>query len=333
MDATGETLRKTFILPPSSLILHLSSLDGLWAGLYNDFHCRDWTYVPMGFATPFAPLAQSQPKKPLIVNEAHDSLTRLDLKEIWAFRELLYFLTWRDIKVRYKETAIGAAWAIIQPVFMMLTFAIFFGYFIGVPTDGMPYLLFFYCGLMPWIFFSGAISQSNGSLINSSNLITKVYFPRIIVPAASIGALLIDLLITIAILFALGIYYHMIISWQLLMLPVFIGMVILLAFGFGLWLAALTVKYRDIRHALPFVLQLWMFLTPIVYPLSVVHEKYRWLMFINPLTGLVEGIRAAMMAQPFNWNALAVSFAILVVMMITSIYTFRRIEKDIADLI
>jgi lipopolysaccharide transport system permease protein len=249
------------------------------------------------------------------------------------FRDLLYFLTWRDIKVRYKQTTMGAAWAIIQPVFMMFTFAILFGYFIGVPTDGLPFLLFFYCGLMPWTFFSSAIATSNGSLINSSNLITKVYFPRIIVPAASIGALLIDLLITIVILLALAVYYRLNLSWHLALLPVLILMTVVLAFGFGLWLSALTVKYRDIRHALPFVLQLWMFLTPIVYPLSIVHEKYRWLMYINPLTGIVEGIRASVVGHAFNWTALAFTTVIMVFMLACSIYTFRSIEKSIADLI
>jgi lipopolysaccharide transport system permease protein len=287
----------------------------------------------MGISAAASLPEQIEAKKPLIINESHVSLTRLDLREIWAFRELLYFLTWRDIKVRYKQTAMGAAWAIIQPVFMMLTFAVFFGFFIGIPTDGIAYMLFFYCGLMPWIFFSGAITQSNGSLINSSNLITKVYFPRIIIPAASIGSLLIDLLITIAILFAVGLYFGMQFSWHLAMLPVFIVMVILLAFAFGLLLAALTVKYRDVRHALPFVLQIWMFVTPIVYPLSVVHEKYHWLMYLNPLTGIVEGIRSSMVAHPFNVTALIFSTVILVITMIAAIYTFRTIEQSIADLI
>lgn len=272
-------------------------------------------------------------KKPVIVNESQDTLASLDLREIWARRELLYFLTWRDVKVRYKQTAMGAAWAIIQPLFMMLTFAVFFGLLIGVPTDGLPFILFFYCGLMPWTFFSGAVNAGSGSLIGSSNLITKVYFPRLIVPAAAVCALLVDLVITLVILVGLGIYYGIHLTWNLAMLPVLILMTVVLAFEFGLWLSALTVKFRDIRHALPFVLQLWMFLTPIVYPLSIVPEKWRWLMYINPLTGIVEGIRSVFTAQRFNWTAIAFTTVALVVMLIWSVYTFRRIEKSFADLI
>lgn len=272
-------------------------------------------------------------KKPVIVNESQERLASLDLREIWDCRELLYFLTWRDIKVRYKQTAIGATWAIIQPLFMMLIFAVFFGVFIGVPTDGMPFMLFFYCGLMPWTFFSGAVNAGSGSLVNNSNLITKVYFPRLIVPAAAVCALLVDLLITLVILFGLAIYYGLHPTWRLAVLPVLILMTILLAFEFGLWLSALTVKYRDIRHALPFVLQLWMFLTPIVYPLSVVPERWRWLMYINPLTGIVEGIRSVFTAQRFNLPALAFSSIAMFVMLIGSLHTFRRIEKSFADLL
>jgi len=275
----------------------------------------------------------SEAKKPVIVNESQDTLASLNIREIWACRELLYFLTWRDVKVRYKQTAMGAAWAIIQPFFMMLTFALFFGLLMGVPTNGLPFLLFFYCGLVPWTFFSGAVGVGSGSLIGSSSLITKVYFPRIIVPAAAVGALLVDLLVTLVILVGLAVYYRIPLTWNLAMLPVLIFMTIVLAFEFGLWLSALTVKYRDIRHALPFVLQLWMFLTPVVYPLSVVPQKWRWLMYINPLTGIVEGIRCVFTAQHFNWTALVFTTVAMVVMLIWSVHTFRRIEKSFADLI
>jgi lipopolysaccharide transport system permease protein len=282
-------------------------------------------------ATAYPPALQT--KKPVIVNESQETLASLNLREIWAFRELLYFLTWRDIKVRYKQTAMGAAWAIIQPLFMMLTFAIFFGLLIGVRTDGLPFLLFFYCGLLPWTFFSSAVNAGMGSLVGSANLISKVYFPRIIVPTAAVGALLVDLAITLVILAGLGVYYGIHLSWNLLMFPVLILMTIVLAFEFGVWLSALTVKYRDIRHALPFVLQLWMFLTPIVYPLSLVPAKWRWVMYINPLTGIVEGIRAVFTAQQFNWSALASTIVAMVLMLFLSIHIFRRIEKSFADLI
>jgi lipopolysaccharide transport system permease protein len=282
-------------------------------------------------ATAYPPSLEA--KKPVIVNESQDTLASLNLREIWAARELLYFLTWRDIKVRYKQTAMGAAWAIIQPVLMMITFAIFFGLLLGVRTDGMPFLLFFYCGIMPWTFFSGAMTAGSGSLVGSANLITKVYFPRVIVPAAAVAALLIDLAITLVILIGLGLCYGIPLTWNLAMLPVLLLMTVVLALEFGVWLSALTVKYRDIRHALPFVVQLWMFFTPIVYPLSLIPGKWRWLMYINPLTGIVEGLRAIFTAQPFNLAGLGITTAVIVVMFILSVYTFRRIEKSFADLI
>ena len=271
-------------------------------------------------------------KRPLI-NDSQESLAVIDLRGIWTYRELLFFLTWRDIKVRYKQAAMGAAWAIIQPFAIMLIFTIFFGIFMGVPTDGMPHSLFFYAGLAPWMFFSGAVSSGSVSLINSSNLITKVFFPRIIVPAAAVGGLLVDLLITCALLIGLALYYRVPWTVDLLMFPVIILLSILLALVFSIWLAALTVKYRDIRHALPFVLQLWMFLTPIMYPLTLVPAKWRWMMYLNPLTGVVEGVRSSVTGRNFNWTGIAISTAIALVMLPCSLQVFRRIEKSFADLI
>jgi lipopolysaccharide transport system permease protein len=272
-------------------------------------------------------------RPPLIVNQADRPLGGLDIPGIWAYRDLLFFLTWRDIKVRYKQAAMGAAWAIIQPLGMMLVFAVFFGTFIGVPTEGTPYTLFFYCGLAPWMFFNGAITAGSVSLLNSSNLVTKVYFPRLIVPTAAVGALLIDLLITFVILIGLAAYFRMVWSWSLLILPAMIVLTILLALDFSIWLSALTVKYRDVRHALPFVLQVWMFLTPIVYPLSVVPGKWRWAMYFNPLTGVVEGIRSSLTGRSFNWTAILFSIGIAALAMPFSIRAFQRIEKSFADLI
>lgn len=270
---------------------------------------------------------------PTIVNQADKPLAVLDVREIWAYRDLLYFLTWRDIKVRYKQAAIGAAWAIIQPLGMMLIFTVFFGIFIKVPTEGIPFVLFFYCGLVPWTFFSAAIGAGSVSLLSSSNLVTKVYFPRLIVPMAAVGALFIDLLITCAILIGLALYFGITWGWGLLGLPAMIALTIILAVAFSIWLAAVTVKYRDIRHALPFVIQLWMFLTPIVYPLSVVHEKWRWIMYLNPLTGIVEGMRASLTGRTFNWVAILFSIVITFVVLPISIRVFQRIEKTFADVI
>jgi lipopolysaccharide transport system permease protein len=267
------------------------------------------------------------------INDSQQALAVIDLREIWTYRDLLLFLIWRDIKVRYKQAAMGAAWAIIQPLGMMLIFAIFFGVFMGLSTDGMPHTLFFYSALAPWMFFSSAVSAGCVSLINSSNVVTKVYFPRVIVPAAAVGGLLLDLLITVAILIGLAVYYQMSFSWHLLMFPAMIILTIFLALDFGIWLSALTVKYRDIRHALPFVLQMWMFLTPAIYPLSVVPEKWRWLMYINPFTGVSEGIRSSLSGNRFNWIAISVSAAIALIMLPCSLHAFRRIEKSFADLI
>ena len=277
-------------------------------------------------------LAQ-QPEKTVFLNEAGHSLAAFSLRELWAYRELLYFLTWRDIKVRYKQTAMGAAWAIIQPLFMMLIFAVFFGVFIGVPTEGMPHLVFFYCGLLPWTFFANGVINSSMSLVNNSNLITKVYFPRILVPIAATAAGLVDLLIASLILFGLALYYSIGLGWSILLFPLLLLLTILLALGVGIWLAALIVKYRDIRHALPFVLQLWMFITPIIYPVEVVPQKWQRLLHINPLTGIVEGIRASLMGRSLDRSALSISIAITVVVLMCSLYSFRRIEKSFADLI
>jgi lipopolysaccharide transport system permease protein len=270
---------------------------------------------------------------PITVNQSDKPLAGLDVGEIWAYRDLLYFLTWRDIKVRYKQAAMGAAWAIIQPLGMMLIFAVFFGIFMKVPTEGISFALFFYCGLVPWTFFSGAISAGSVSLLNSSNLVTKVYFPRLIVPMAAVGALFIDLSITCAILIGLALYFGITWSWGLLALPVMIALTIFLAVDFSICLAALTVRYRDIRHALPFVFQLWMFLTPIVYPLSVVPEKWRWLMYLNPLTGIVEGMRASLTGRTFNWMAISFSVCIALLTLPCSIRVFQRVEKTFADFI
>jgi lipopolysaccharide transport system permease protein len=278
-------------------------------------------------------LATELPAKPVVLNDAESAQAIFEAQEFWNYRELLLFLTWRDIKVRYKQTAMGAAWAIIQPLFMMLTFAVFFGIFVGVPTDGMPHLLFFYSGLMPWTFFAGAVSNCSTSLVGSSNLITKVYFPRLIVPAASIGSGFVDLLITCALLFGLAFFYRIPLSASALVFPLLIVQTVVLAFALGAWLSALMVKYRDIRHALPFVLQMWMFLTPIVYPLSIVPEKWRWLMYLNPMTGIVEGVRASMTGRPINLAAAAISVAITLVLLGVTFTQFRRLEKGFADLI
>jgi len=273
------------------------------------------------------------PDKPLVINDANAASAAFNLRDLWAHRELLYFLTWRDIKVKYKQTAMGAVWAIIQPLFMVIVFAVFFGIFMGIPTDGMPFIIFFYCGMVAWVFFSNSIFMCSGSLINNTNLITKIYFPRTIVPAAAIGAGLPDLLIAVSILVGMMFYYRISLTWYILMLPLMLLLTVWLALAFGVWLAALTVRYRDIRHALSFVLQMWMFLTPIMYPLSVVPEKWRWAMYLNPMTGIVEGIRSSITGRGFNWLALEFSLAIAALALAASVFAFRRLDKSFADLL
>ncbi|HYO98795.1 MAG TPA: ABC transporter permease [Pyrinomonadaceae bacterium] len=280
-----------------------------------------------------APHTSVVPEQPIVVNDADAVLASFRLRDLWAYRELLLFLTWRDIKVRYKQTAIGATWAIIQPLFIVFIFAVFFGLLVGVPTEGMPFVVFYFCGLLPWTFFSNAVTQSSMSLVSNANLITKVYFPRTIIPAAAVGAGLVDLLISSIILIGLATYYGLGLTPAALMLPVLIGLTVLLSLALGMWLAALTVKYRDVRHALPFVLQIWMFITPIIYPLEVVPVKWRWLMFLNPLTGIVEGMRSALMGRGFDWYALSFSAFVTLMLLFAAAYAFQRIERSFADLI
>src|SRR5437899_519181 len=219
----------------------------------------------------------------VVVIEPTKGCVPLNLRDIWTYRELLYFLVWRDVKVRYKQTLLGAAWAIIQPLFAMLIFTLFFGRLAGIKSDGVPYPLFAYAGLLPWTFFSNAITNSGNSLVGSANLITKVYFPRIVIPTAAVMAGLVDFFFAFLTLIALMFYYRVPPSTSLLALPVLLLLTSVLALAVGMWMSALNVKYRDVRHALPFLIQLWMFASPIIYPSSMVPAKWHWLMSLNPL--------------------------------------------------
>lgn len=273
------------------------------------------------------------PDKPLFVIEPSKSWVSLNLGELWAYRELLYFLTWRDIKVRYQQTLLGATWAIIQPLLTMLIFTLFFGKLAGIPSDGIPYPIFAYTGLLVWTFFANAITNSGNSLVGSTSLITKVYFPRLMIPLATVIAGLVDFAIAFLILLGLMIYYGIGLTWSMLLLPVFITLTALIAAGVGMWMSALNVKYRDIRYALPFLIQIWMFASPIIYPLSLVPEKWKWLLLLNPLTGIVEGFRSTLFGREMNYRALAFSALITLVVFVYSAYTFRRMERKFADII
>lgn len=273
------------------------------------------------------------PENPLVVIEPSRGWVPFNLRDLWQYRDLLYILTMRDIKVRYKQTALGAMWAIIQPLFTMLIFTLFFGRLAGMPSDNIPYPLFAYAGLLPWTFFSNAVTNSGNSLVGNSNLITKVYFPRMIIPMASVGSGLLDFLIAFGLLVVLMFYYGVGLSINILMLPVLVILTSLLAIGVGMWMSALNVKYRDIRYALPFLIQLGMFATPIIYPASLVPDKWRWLLALNPLTGQIEAYRAAFFGKPFDWLALGISTVLTFVILFYAAFMFKRMEKSFADII
>lgn len=270
---------------------------------------------------------------PIVEIKPSTGWVSLGLRDVWAYRELLYFLTLRDIKVRYKQTMLGAAWAIIQPVFTMIVFTLFFGRLAGIPSDGVPYPIFSFAALLPWTFFSNAITSSGNSLVGSANLISKVYFPRLIIPAAAVGAGLVDFAIAFLVLVAMMAWYRVALTSNLLMLPVLVAMTTLLALGVGMWMSALNVKYRDVRYALPFLIQIWMFVTPIIYPSSLMPERWRWILSINPLAGIIEGYRSAILGRPFDWMALAISSVVTVGVVTYSAFVFRRMEKDFADVV
>jgi len=278
----------------------------------------------------------SLPDKPVIIIERAQSWGAVNLRELWAHRELLYFLTWRDLKVRYKQTALGVLWVILQPLLTMLVFTLLFGRLAGFDerTGGIPYPIFAFAGLLPWTFFSTAITNSGNSLVGSAHLITKIYFPRMIIPAAAVAAGLVDFALSFTILAALMVYYGVGVTWGLLLLPVLMILVTLLALGVGMLLSALNVKYRDIRQVLPFMVQIWMFLSPVIYPSALVPGRWRWVFALNPMTGIIEGFRAALFGRTqIEWNILAVSAAVTIILFTYSIFAFRRMEKSFADVI
>lgn len=273
------------------------------------------------------------PEEPVLIIEANRRSLWSDMQKLWHYRDLLFVLTFRDIKVRYKQTILGVLWVVVQPVFMMTFFTLIFGLLAGMPSDGVPYSIFAFTGLLPWTFFSNAVSSSANSLVGNSSLITKVYFPRIIIPMASVGAVLIDFGISFGLLIVLMFYHNIGFSVNLLMLPPLAFLTVLAALSFGTWLSALNVKYRDIRHALPFILQLGVFTTPIIYPTTLIPEKWRWLLNLNPLTGIIEGFRSAIFSKPFNFTDLGISTVIVIILFLYSTRVFRRIERNFADIV
>ncbi len=271
---------------------------------------------------------------PIFRIQATKGLRLLDLRELWAYRELVYFLTWRDIKVRYKQTAIGVAWAVLQPLAMMVVFTLFFGRAASIPSEGIPYPLFAYTALLPWQLFSRTISESTNSLVTDQRLITRVYFPRIIVPISATLAAIVDFAIAGGLLVVLMIGYGVAPGAAVSWLPLFVLLMLVTALGVGFWLSALNVEYRDVMYVVPFLNQFWLFLTPVVYPSSVVPERWRILYGLNPMTGVVEGFRWALLGVGEGPSPMiAVSAFIAVVLFGSGIVWFRYRERTFVDAI
>jgi lipopolysaccharide transport system permease protein len=269
----------------------------------------------------------------LTVIEPAQGWRTLDLRELWAYRELLWVLTARDVKVRYKQTVLGVAWAVIQPVMSMVVFSIFFGHLARMPSDGYPYPIYVYAALLPWTFFANAISTSASSVVGSANLVSKVYFPRLIIPLSSVGAGLVDLAVSTAVLLLLMAYYGVGWSLHLLAAPVLVLAVVFVALGVGTLLSALNVAYRDFRYVIPFMVQLWMYATPVVYPASLVPEKWRWALYLNPMAGLIDGFRSTFLHRPFDPWALTISSTVALAIFLAGVAYFEKVERRFADII
>jgi homopolymeric O-antigen transport system permease protein len=282
-----------------------------------------------------SPARRAEPEAPVVVVRPTRGWTSLGLAELWRYRELLYFLTWRDVKIRYKQTVLGAAWAVLQPVATMVVFSLFFGRLAGVPSDGLPYPLFAFAALVPWTFFSTGVVQASNSLVGSQNLITKVYFPRLAIPVAAVLAGLVDLALSLLVLLGLGVYYGVTPTPRLAWLPLFLLLAVATALGAGLWLSALNVQFRDVRYVVPFLIQLWLFATPIAYPSSLLAEPWRTLYGLNPMAGVAEGCRWSLLGAGTGRPGpmLAVSTAAALVLLATGAFAFRRMERSFADLV
>jgi len=259
----------------------------------------------------------------------------LKLREVWEYRELIYFLTWRDIMVRYKQTVLGAAWAVIQPFFTMVVFSVFFGKLAKLSSEGIPYPVFAYCALLPWHYFAEAMSRSSSSLVGSSNLITKVYFPRLVIPLSSVLSPVVDFVIAFVVLVGMMLYYGMRPTAAIVWLPLFLLLALVTALGVGMWLSALNVQYRDVRYyVIPFLTQFWMFATPVAYSSSLVPERWRALYGLNPMAGVVEGFRWALLGTGQTPGPmLAVSVAVVLLLLVSGAFYFRRMEKTFADVV
>jgi lipopolysaccharide transport system permease protein len=273
-------------------------------------------------------------ERPLIRIEPSEGWVSLKLRELWDYRELLYFLTWRDIKVRYKQTALGASWAILQPFLTMVVFSLFFGRLAKIPSDGVPYPIFSYAGLLPWTFFASGLSQSATSLVGSTNLITKVYFPRLAIPIATVLSGVVDFALAFVVLLGMMAFYGIAPTWQVVWLPAFLLLALITCLGVGLWFSALNVKYRDIKYIVPFVTQFWLFATPIAYPSTLLDEPWRTIYGVNPMVGVVEGFRWALLGTETGPGPIVlVSSVTALAVLVGGAFYFRKMERVFADII
>jgi len=270
--------------------------------------------------------------EPTVLIQPRRHLFDLDLQGIWAYRELLYFLVWRDLKVRYKQTLIGTGWVVIQPLMTMAIFTVIFGNFAKIPSDGLPYPIFSYAALLPWNLFSSSLSRGGESVVSNANLVTKIYFPRLILPLSGVLSPLADFAIALVILIGMMIWFGIAPTVGILMLPIFVLLAICTALAVGLWLAALNVRYRDVRYTIPFLIQIWMFASPVAYPVSLVPEKWRWLYSLNPMAGVIEGFRWALLGnQSPDVRVMAISTVVVVALLAGGIVYFKQMERTFAD--
>ena len=277
---------------------------------------------------------------PTVVIQATRGLSALQLRAVWEYRELLYFLVWRDVKVRYKQTALGVTWVVLQPVISTVVFTFIFGLLLNVPSNGLPYPVFAYAGLLPWQYFASALTRTSSNLVDNTNLITKVYFPRLIIPLSGVVSSLVDFAVGLVMMVVLMAIYRVQLSWAVLLLPFFLLLAMATALGFGLWLSALNVRYRDIKQLLPFVVQLWMYVTPVIYPVTIIPAPLRPLLALNPMTGVVSGFRWALLGDASAVTGMqapvllfAISVVIAIVVLVTGLFYFRSTERTFADII
>ena len=275
---------------------------------------------------------------PSIVIQPTRGLAALQLRALWEYRELLYFLVWRDVKVRYKQTLLGVLWVILQPLVSMAIYTVLFGILLKVPSGDVPYPVFAFAGLLPWSYFASSLNRSSTSLVSSSHLIAKVYFPRLVIPLSGVLSSLVDLGVSLVVLVGVMVVFRVAPTAGVLVLPLLILLAMITALGFGLWLSALNVRYRDVNYLLPFLVQVWMYLTPVVYGINLIPERYRFLLALNPMTGVVEGFRWALLGRrlDYAWAVgplFAVSVAIALVVLVSGAYFFRTTERSFADIV